>query len=421
MLMKGIKALIVLTLLAVPLLFCTAVQAEQVQEKKAVLLVTFGTTAKAAMPAYDNLEQAVKEAFPGAEVRWAYTSKIIRDKLASRDGRLIDDPYTAIAKLKSEGYERIVVQSDHIFAGQEFGDLTEVVNSYLRLQSANGEFGPCQISLGKPLLYQHPDYVEVAKAISSHFPVADPSKAVVLVGHGSADPADSAFGKLNDILRHEQRKFFLGTVQGYPGLEEVRIDLAAAGIKKVTLAPFMNIAGNHAMNDLNGDDGDSWKSQLQGLGYETEVYLKGLLENEAIVRIFVKHVASAMDELDAVNLKEAGVRVNGERIKFSEPLSESGDQVMAQMRNIFTSMGFNVIWDETHGMARAEAPGLTVIFEPGSQEALVNGQKVDMDGACRLVNGSIMIPLSFLSKNLDCSINWDADNIINIFKFDGQV
>lgn len=421
MLMKGIKTAIVVALLASPLLFGTAVQAGEIQDKTAILLVTFGTSVQSAMPAYDNLEQAVKDAFPGVEVRWAFTSKIIREKLASRDGRFLDDPYTAIARLKAEGYDKIVVQSDHIFAGQEFGDLHDVVNSYLRLQSANDEFGPRKMSLGKPLLYQQPDYVEVATAISSQFSLDDPSQAVVLMGHGSSDQADSAFGKLNDMLRHMQKNIFLGTVEGYPSLEEVKKDLAAAGVKKVVLAPFMNIAGDHACNDLYGDAPDSWQSQLQGLGYEAEGYRKGLLENKAIVDIFVKHLASAMDELDQDNIKEAVIRVNGERVKFSEPLSVSGDQVMAQMRSIFTSLGFDVSWNESQGTARAESSGLTVIFKPESKEAFVNGQKVDMDGACRLVNGSTMIPLSFLSKYLDCSISWDADNIINIFRANGQV
>jgi len=414
--MKSIKRLAMgIFVLSLALLAVTPAMAGQSEkDKKAILLVTFGTSVPSATPAYNNLEQAVKEAFPGVEVRWSYTSKIIRDKLAARDGRAVDDPFTALSKLRAEGYEKIVVQSDHIFAGQEYSDLLDVVNNFLTLQT--GEFGPRKMALGRPLLYHHEDYLDAAKALASQFPADTGSNAVVLMGHGTEHPADSAYGKFNDILRHKYRNVFLGTVEGYPTLEEVREDLAASGVKKVTLMPFMNIAGDHALNDLYGDEEDSWKSQLVELGYETDGYLKGLLENKAIVSIFVKHLTAAMAELEENGLKEAEVRVNGEKVKYSEPLRAGDGFIIAQLRPTFASMGFSVAWDESEGAVVAEKPGLTVSFRPGSAYAAVNGGEVAMETECQLVNGSTMIPLSFLSKHLGYSVNWDANGNINIFK-----
>ncbi|OPY63925.1 MAG: Sirohydrochlorin cobaltochelatase CbiKP precursor [Pelotomaculum sp. PtaU1.Bin065] len=416
--MQGIKRLImgIFIVSLVLLSVAPAMAGESEKEKKAILLVTFGTSVQSAMPAYNNLEQAVKDAFPGVEVRWAYTSKLIRDKIAKRDGRIVDAPFTALSKLRAEGYGKVVVQSDHIFPGQEYSDLLEVVNSFLTLQTPEGEFGPRKMSLGRPLLYHHADYVDASVAIASQFPADTASNAVVLMGHGSEHPSASAYGKLNDILRHEYKNVFLGTVEGYPGLEEVKKDLAASGVKRATLIPFMNIAGDHALNDLDGDEEDSWKSQLNRLGYETDTQLKGLLENKAIVDIFVKHLAAAMAELDEKSLKDAEVRVNGEKIAYSEPPRADGDLIMAQMRPTFEAMGFSVSWDENEGAAVAEKSGLTVSFRPGSGYALVNGVETALDAECQAANnGSTMIPLSFFSKRLGYSVNWDADGNINIF------
>lgn len=416
--MKSIKSLALgIFILSLALFSVTPAMADQGEkEKKAILLVTFGTSVQSAMPAYNNLEQAVKLAFPGVEVRWAYTSKIIRDKIAERDGRVVDDPFTALSRLKAEGYEKILVQSDHIFPGQEYSDLLGVVNSFLMLQTAEGEFGPRKMALGRPLLYHHEDYVDTAKTIASQFPADTAVNAVVLMGHGSEHPADSAYGKFNDILRHMYKNVFLGTVEGYPALEEVQKDLATSGVKKVTLMPFMNIAGDHALNDLAGEEEDSWKSQLNKLGYETDTYLKGLLENKGIVDIFVKHLAAAVAELDEENVKDAEVQANGEKIKYSEPLRAGDGFIIAQMKPTFAALGFSVSWDENEGTAVAQKQDLTVSFRPGSAHASLNGDEVVMETECQSVNDSTMIPLSFISKHLGYSVNWDANDNIAIFK-----
>lgn len=267
------------------------------KNKRAVLLVTFGTSVQSAVPAFNNLEQVVKDTFPGVEVCWAYTAKSIRDILAERDGKLIDDPVTALKRLWADGYEKVVVQSVHVIPGREYNDLLNDLNSLLVPQST--EEG---IALGKPLLYHHEDYIAAAEAIAAQLPVDTAADAVVLMGHGSEHhPADAAYGKLNDVLRHKYKNVFLGTVEGYPTLDEIVEDLASSGVKNVTLMPFMNVAGDHALNDLYGDGDDSWKTRLNRLGYKTNGYIKGLLENRGFVKIYLKHLAAAMSQIDEEN------------------------------------------------------------------------------------------------------------------------
>ncbi len=415
--MKIIKIIAAASILFLSLGIFTSEPAMAEQGEKnneAILLVTFGTSVQSAMSAYNNLEQSVREAFPGVEVRWAYTSKMIRDKIAARDKRFFDDPFTALSKLRAEGYDKIVVQSGHIFTGYEYNDLVDVINNFLEFDA--GKIGPRKIALGQPLLYRHEDYINTAKAIASQFPADTGSNAVILMGHGSEHPADSAYGKLNDILRHMYKNVFLGTVEGYPTLEEVKEDLAASGTKKVTLMPFMSIAGDHAINDLYGDEEDSWKSELNKIGYETDGYLKGLLENKAIVDIFVEHLTAAMVELSEEAFKGAEVKVNGEKIKCSEPPCAGDGFIIVQMRPVLEAMGFGVSWNEGKCAAMAEKTGLTVSFRPGSALASVNEAEIVMDTNCRLYSGSVMIPLSFLNEHLGYSVNWDINGDINMFK-----
>ena len=263
--------------------------------KKAILLVTFGTSVPEARESFKLLENKVKETFPGVEVRWAYTSNMIRNKLA-KEGKVLDSPITALAKLQDEGYNKVAVQSVHIFPGQEYSDLVNIVTTMSGFQAANHDFGFKKLTLGAPLLYTHEDYTEAAQALKPYIPTGSGS-ALVIMGHGTEHFGFSTYGCLNDILRQSYKNVFLGTVEGYPSLEDVKADLAKAKVSKVTLMPFMNIAGDHAINDLAGDEPDSWKSQLKGK-YNVSTNSVGLLDNPEIVNLYVKHLREAFAQLD---------------------------------------------------------------------------------------------------------------------------
>lgn len=272
-------------------------------EKKAILLVTFGTTVDHATAAFKKLEDQVRAAFPGIELRWAYTAKSIRGVLAKR-GIQIDSPITALARLQDEGYTRVAVQSVHIIPGMEYYDLVNVVEnmSHLRgfsgkqFQSKIGKFGFHQLTLGAPLLYHLADYQEVVAGIKDLVP-ADPQHALVLVGHGSDHHSFSVYGCMNDLLRRTYPNAILGTIEGYPSLADVKADLAKKDFQKITLVPFMNIAGDHAINDLAGSEPDAWQNELAP-NYQVTTLLKGLLAFDNIVEIYIKHIRQAYELLN---------------------------------------------------------------------------------------------------------------------------
>ncbi|GAB6180946.1 sirohydrochlorin cobaltochelatase [Desulfotomaculum defluvii] len=271
-------------------------------EKIAILLVTFGTSVNQATAAFKKLEDKVRAVFPAIELRWAYTAKSIRGALAQK-GILIDSPITALAKLQDEGYTRVVVQSVHILPGQEFYDLVNVVENMSHLQgtagkqfqSKIGKFGFHQLSLGAPLLYHLVDYQMIVKYLKDLVP-ADPQHALVLVGHGSDHHSFSAYGCLNDMLRQTYQNVMLGTIEGYPSIDDVKADLVKKDYKQITLVPFMNIAGDHALNDLAGDEQDSWQNELAE-NYQVTTLLKGMLEYDYIAEIYINHIRQAYDKL----------------------------------------------------------------------------------------------------------------------------
>lgn len=264
--------------------------------KTAIVLTAFGTTVVRARLALDNIEKEYREAFPDLEIRWAYTSDMVRRKIWKEEGIFIDTPATALAKLQEEGFEKVLVQSLHIFPGQEYHDLNNIVESFVGLRDARGNSFFKELVLGKPLLYHYEDYLYVMEECLGEFIPTQEDQALLLMGHGTEHFAFSTYGCLNDILRHGYKNVFLATVEGYPTLAHAQEDLQAGGFKKVVLLPFMIVAGDHSINDMAGDEEDSWKNILEEEGYEVECVLQGLGENKEIVRLFLKHTKGELDK-----------------------------------------------------------------------------------------------------------------------------
>lgn len=274
------------------------------KEDPAILLVVFGTSYPEAQAAYENIERVYREEFPQAEVRIAFTSDYIRRKLLDRDNVTIDNPLTALAHLNDEGYTDVVVQSLHVIPGEEFHDLANIVES---VRGIEGKFGFRNLVLGEPLLMNLVDYRNVSRALASQFeqnttgtertPHSSPrdagQMAVVYMGHGTEHSANSAYSQMANILAEDHENVFLGTVEGYPGYDEVLARLNESGVKKARLIPFMVVAGDHALNDLTGNESESWKSMLEKEGFEIDYNLLGMGENDGIVEIFVGHTKEA--------------------------------------------------------------------------------------------------------------------------------
>ncbi len=272
----------------------TAAHGEKRAEKRAILLAAFGTTVPEAQKALDQVEVRVKKLFPGVEVRWGYTSRIVRGKLA-KQGKKLDSPEAALVKLMEEGFTHVAVLSLHTIPGEEFHDLSR--NVHLMGQMAGG-FDKILVAL--PLLSSHEDRLRAAKAMLQHIPASrKPQDAVLLMGHGSPKhPADAIYAAMNQILMDQDPNVFVAVVEGYPTLEEILPRLEAKKVKKVYLIPFMAVAGDHARNDMAGDEPDSWKSILTKKGIACEVVMKGTAEYPEIVDIWLDHLKTALDHLN---------------------------------------------------------------------------------------------------------------------------
>jgi sirohydrochlorin cobaltochelatase len=263
--------------------------------KKAILVVSFGTTyADTRKLTIEAVQNKIKAAFPGYEVRQAFTSRIIIKTLADRDGIKIDTEKQALDRLKTEGYTEVVVQPLHIEAGEEYTKLLKGVAGY--------EQAFAKIALGRPLLYytgqegdKPDDYLIAIKALQQQLPKLGKDDAVALMGHGGVNPANAAYAALQLKLEDAGlKKVFVFTVEGYPTVENLKSKLKQNKVKKVTLAPLMLVAGDHATNDMAGAEPDSFQSQLRQAGFRVESRIRGLGENPAIQDIYVQHVKDAI-------------------------------------------------------------------------------------------------------------------------------
>lgn len=260
--------------------------------KKAILAVSFGTSH------WDTLEKNIAAierdlaaAYPDWEVRRAFTSGMILRKLRQRDGVEIDDTAQALARLHREGFDTVVVQPTHVMNGEEYDKLAE--------QAAPWEERFARFVVGRPLLTGAEDYAALASAVADSLPPIREDEAVVLMGHGTEHFANAAYAALEDVFHDLGRKeVFVGTVEGYPPLEQVMRRMADRKYRsRALLAPLMVVAGDHAKNDMAGEEEDSWESQLRAAGYETRCVLRGLGEVPAVRAMFVEHAGRAMDEL----------------------------------------------------------------------------------------------------------------------------
>jgi sirohydrochlorin cobaltochelatase len=262
---------------------------------KAILVVSFGTTYPDTLKrTILKIEDKIRERFPDFAVRRAFTSRIVIKKLAQRDGVQIDTEKQALEKLLAEGYREVYIQPLHVIAGEEYEKIEKLVFQYEKAFD--------KIRLGRPLLYHigpegHPDdYVEAIRAVERQLPELGSREALVFMGHGGVHPANGAYAVLQLKLEEAGwRKLFVYTVEGFPSLQYVMEKLKRHKVEKVALMPFMLVAGDHANNDMAGEEADSAKSCLMAAGFSVEVYLCGLGENEKIQDIYISHLQDSME------------------------------------------------------------------------------------------------------------------------------
>lgn len=258
------------------------------EKKTGILLVAFGSSKQSAQVSFENIQKKAMAAHPGVPIFWAYTSHIIRHKLA-KQGKFLDSTEMALAKMADQGFTHVAVQSLHTIGGSEYHDLRRVVGAYKNM----GAFE--KIILGYPLLSTQKDMERVKTAVLNSIPKKrKKNEAVVLMGHGTHHPANAFYAALMFQIQREDPNVFIGTVEGYPEITDIQSWLEKKKIKKAWLLPFMSVAGDHAKNDMAGPEEDSWKSILTKAGIKCEIILKGTAEYDDYLDIWIDHINGPM-------------------------------------------------------------------------------------------------------------------------------
>lgn len=254
------------------------------QTKKAILAVSFGTSHEDTRKVtIDAIEDSMRDAFPDYPVYRAWTSKMIIRKLKNRDNIIVPTVREAMEQMISDGITDVLVQPTHVINGIENDLMKEDALSY------RDSFH--SISFGDPLLTTEEDSHKVITAIAEEFSNITKKQALVFMGHGTTHFANSIYAALDYTFKDKgYHNFFLGTVEAYPSMESLKKMVKAYQPEEVVLAPFMIVAGDHAKNDMAGDDPESWYSQFKDEGYEVKAVLKGLGEYKGIRRLFIDHI-----------------------------------------------------------------------------------------------------------------------------------
>jgi len=254
------------------------------KRKKAILAVSFGTShTDTCKVTIDAIEQDMQTAFPDYPLYRAWTSKMIINKIKKRDQIHIHTVKEAMEQMKKDGITDVLVQPTHVINGIENDLMKEDALSY------QDDFH--SIVFGDPLLTSETDSLAVIQAVTEEFSYLKKDEVLVLMGHGTTHFANSIYAALDYTFKDKGHpNIFLGTVEAYPSMESLMKMVAAYKPSKVVLAPFMIVAGDHAKNDMAGDDPESWYSQFKAQGYCVEPVLKGLGEYPGIRRILVEHL-----------------------------------------------------------------------------------------------------------------------------------
>ena len=277
-----------------------------------ILVVSFGTSFNDSRAEdIGAVEKALQAAYPDWSVRRAFTAQIIINHVQARDDEKIDNMDQALERAVDNGVKNLVVQPTHLMHGAEYDELTEAVENYKdKFESVKiaepllGEVGADETAINE-------DKAAVAEAITAEavktagFDSLDAAKeegtAFVFMGHGTSHTAKISYSQMQAQMEQlGYENVFIGTVEGEPedtACEAVIEKLKDAGYKKVILRPLMVVAGDHANNDMAGDDDDSWKSQFEASGVfdSIDTQIAGLGEIDAIQQLYVAHTQAAID------------------------------------------------------------------------------------------------------------------------------
>lgn len=263
-------------------------------KKKAILVVSFGTShQKTRERTIDEIEKDMGQAFKEYTIYRAFTSKMIIRLLKKRDNLFIPTVSEALVRMHKDGIEEVIVQPTHVLNGIENDCMIEEVKQYLSCFQS--------VKLGAPLLTSTKDYEEVIKGLIEEADLLNQEnkqedEAIVFMGHGSDHYSNTSYTALQYMLwDFGFQDIYVATVEAYPFLDTVIKLLKEKTYRKITLMPFMIVAGDHAQNDMAGEEEDSWNIILKKEGYEVDCYLKGLGEYQCIRKQLISHAREALE------------------------------------------------------------------------------------------------------------------------------
>ena len=260
---------------------------------KEILIVSFGTSySNSRHVTIGAIEDAIREAYPDYQVRRAFTAQIIIDKLKKEENIEIDNVKQALDRAVANGVKTLIVQPTHLMNGLEYNDLKKELDKY------KDKFD--KIALGEPLLTSDEDFKQVIAAITNDTKeYLDGETAICFMGHGTEADSIKVYATLQEKLKAAgYNDYFVGTVEATPTVDDVIAQVKESGkYKRVILQPLMVVAGDHANNDMAGDEEGSWATKFKAAGFEVKPVLKGLGQNYDIQKIYLEHVKAAIDSL----------------------------------------------------------------------------------------------------------------------------
>ena len=258
--------------------------------RKALVVISFGSSYPQAVRAIDNVEDALKKAFPDHDFYRSFTSGMIIRKIEREQGVRILNPAQLMEKLVQDGCEEVLCQPTHIMSGIEYEKMVGMIESFRdRIPD---------IRIGAPLLTDPEDYEKTARILLEQVPEnLSGEEAFVLMGHGSAHSADAAYKRMQEeYLRQGFENVFVATVDGSVRIGSIVGKLKERKITKAYMMPMMIVAGDHARNDMTGPEEDSWKSILEKEGIRTEAIMRGMGEIDEIADMYVAHLKNTIKE-----------------------------------------------------------------------------------------------------------------------------
>ena len=283
-----------------------------------LLVVSFGTSFNDSRAEdVKGIEDALAEAYPDWSVRRAFTAQIIINHVEARDDEVIDNMQQALDRAVENGVKNLVVQPTHLMHGAEYDEMTEAVNEYKDKFESVAIAEPMLGEVGDDATVINDDKKAVAQAITdeackeagfdSMDAAAEAGTAFVFMGHGTSHTANITYDQMQTQMENLGFKnAFIGTVEGKPedtACDKVIEKVKEAGYKNVVLRPLMVVAGDHANNDMAGDDEDSWKSQFVASGNfeNVDTQIAGLGRIEAVEQLYVDHTKAAIDSIGSTD------------------------------------------------------------------------------------------------------------------------